>query len=258
MQTWQTRTTEVAHDIHQFTTYLPAEDFSFNQYLIVGDEPFLFHLGGRGLFDSVLAALNRVIPVASLRWLSFGHVESDENGSMNDWLAAAPHATVVHGTTGCAVSLDDLADRPPRPLANGEVVDIGGHQIRWIDTPHVPHGWEAGVIYDESTKTLFCGDLFTRSGSYPAISDHDPLAAATATEDVMGYCSLAPWSAAICRQLSELPIEALAPMHAPVFIGDIKAALLGLADDFERRIGIAGREPYRPHSMPSDPAGGDG
>ena len=109
---------------------------------------------------------SKVVPVESLRWISFGHVESDESGSMNDFLAVAPQATVAQSVIGCMVSINDLADRPPRPLADGEVLDIGGHRMRWIDTPHVPHGWEAGVLYDETTKTLFCGDLFTRQGAY--------------------------------------------------------------------------------------------
>src|SRR4051794_13503782 len=159
----ETRVTEIADGIHQLTTYVPEADFSFNQYLVAADEPMLFHTGGRQLFPLVSAAAAAVVPLADLRWISFGHVESDECGSMNDWLAAAPQATVVQGMTGCMVSIADLADRAPRPLPSGEVLDIGGHRMRWIDTPHVPHAWEAGVLYDETTRTLFCGDLFTRT-----------------------------------------------------------------------------------------------
>ena len=118
----------------------------------------------RGMFPLVSAGVAKVLPAESLRWVSFGHVEADECGSMNDWLALAPHATVAQSQIGCMVSIGDLADRPPRPLADGEKLDIGGHVVQWFDTPHVPHAWEAGVLYDATTKTLFCGDLFTRFG----------------------------------------------------------------------------------------------
>ena len=160
----ETRLTEIADGVHQMTTYVPDIDFSFNQYLVSGDEPLLFHAGPRQMFPLVSEAVSRVVPVDQMRWISFGHVEADECGSMNEWLAAAPQSTVVQSVTGCMVSLTDLADRAPRPLADGEVLDIGGHHIRWIDTPHVPHAWEAGIIYDETTRTLFCGDLFTQTG----------------------------------------------------------------------------------------------
>ena len=182
----ETRVTEVADGIHQLTTYVDVADFSFNQYLVTGDEPLLFHTGGRQLFPLVSEAISKVMPVESLRWISFGHVESDESGSMNDFLARAPAATVAQSVIGCMVSLNDLADRPPRPLGDGEVLDIGGHRLRWIDTPHVPHGWETGVLYDETTKTLLCGDLFTRQGAYDAASDDDVVGPAVAAEDVYG------------------------------------------------------------------------
>lgn len=179
-----------------------------------------------------------MIPVESLRWLSFGHVESDENGSMNQWLAAAPVAIVAQSQIGCDVSLNDLADRPPRPLADGEILDIGGHRMRWIDTPHVPHAWEAGIVYDETTRTLFCGDLFSQTGAYPALADGDPLGPAIQAEDFFHASSLAPSSGATCRKLADLDIAALALMHGPVFTGDCRAALLALADDYDRRIAL--------------------
>ena len=180
----ETRLTEIAPGIHQVTTHVAEMNFSFNQYLVAGDEALLFHTGPRRMFPLVSEAVARVMPVSELRWISFGHVEADESGSMNDWLSAAPHATVAQGVTGCMVSLNDLADRPPRPLADGEVIDIGGHRIRWIDTPHVPHGWDAGLVYDETTRTLLCGDLFTRTGSYAASTDSDIVGPAIAAEDI--------------------------------------------------------------------------
>ncbi len=236
----ETRVTEVSDGIHQLTTYVGDMDFSFNQYVINGDEPMLFHTGGRGLFPLVSNAVSKVMPVESLRWVSFGHVESDECGAMNEWLAAAPQATVAQGVIGCMVSLNDLADRAPRPLSDGEVLDIGGHRIRWIDTPHVPHAWEAGVIYDETTRTLFCGDLFTHGGSQPASTAGDIMGPTIAAENLFRYSSLAPASSATVRRLADLDVATLALMHGPAYTGDCRAALQDLADDFDKRIAEAG------------------
>jgi flavorubredoxin len=236
----ETRITEVTDGIYQTTTYVEQANFSFNQYLVAGEEPLLFHTGGRGLFPLVSDAMARVVPTDAMRWITFGHVESDESGSMNDWLAAAPNATVAQSVIGCMVSLNDLADRPPRPLADGEVLDIGGHRIRWIDTPHVPHAWEAGVIYDETTRTLFCGDLFTQTGAYVAASNDDIVGPAITAEDMFGAWSLAPGSSATLRRLAELDVSTLALMHGPAFSGDCRAALLDLADDVDKRIAGAG------------------
>ncbi len=163
-----TKIDAIAERIYRFSTFAPEiaapAGFTFNQYLIDAEEPLLFHCGPRMMFPLVSAALTTIIPIERLRWISFGHVEADECGSMNLWLAAAPRAQVVHGHTACMVSLNDLADRPPRALADGEVLDIGGRRVRYIDTPHVPHAWESGLIYEEITGMLFCGDLFTQVG----------------------------------------------------------------------------------------------
>ena len=232
----ETRVTEIADGVHQLTTHVADMNFSFNQYLVTGDEPLLFHTGPRQLFPLVSAAVSQVIPADQLRWVSFGHVEADECGSMNPWLELAPRATVAHSMTGCMVSLNDLADRPPRPLGNGEVIDAGTHRFRWIDTPHVPHAWEAGLIYDENTRTLFCGDLFTRLGTYDATSTDDLIEPAIAAEDVFNSSSLAPTSGATLRRLADLDITTLALMHGPAYTGDCRAALNDLANDYDRRI----------------------
>jgi flavorubredoxin len=233
----ETRLTEIADGIHQITTYLPAMDFSLNQYLLLGADPLLFHTGMRGMFPSVAEAVSRVIPPEDLRWISFGHVEADECGSMNEWLHTAPHAIVAQGMTGCMVSITDLADRAPRPLADGEVLDIGGRRLRWIDTPHVPHCWEAGLLYDETTRTLLCGDLFTQTGRYPASTTGDILGPAMASEDTFpGSSSLAPTSGTTVRQLADLNINTLAPMHGPTFTGNCYLSLIGLADNFDERV----------------------
>lgn len=235
----ETRVTEVGPGIYQLTTYLAEMNFSLNQYLVGGDEPLLFHTGMRGLFPLVSGAVARVLPPESLRWIGFGHVEADECGSMNLWLGSAPLATVVQGAVGCMVSISDLADRPPRPLDNGEVLDIGGHRMRWLDTPHLPHSWEAGLMYDETTHTLFCGDLFSQMGSPEPTTSGDIVGPAIDAENGFPSYSLHPGSPAMVRHLAELDVESLALMHGPVFIGDCNAALHELAADLDRRIADA-------------------
>jgi flavorubredoxin len=235
----ETRLTEIASGIYQLTTHVDEINFSFNQYLVTGDEPLLFHTGPRQMFPLVSGAVSRVTPIAQMHWITFGHFEADECGSMNDWLAAAPQSTVAQSVIGCMVSLNDFADRAPRPLADGEVLDIGGHRLRWIDTPHVPHGWDAGVLYDETTRTLLCGDLFTQIGAYEASGASDIVGPAIAAEDVFRASSLAPASGPTARRLAALEITTMALMHGPAFTGDCRAALLDLADDFDKRIAAA-------------------
>ena len=232
----ETRVAEIGEGTYQLMTYLEDMDFAVNQYLLTGDEPLLFHTGMRGLFPLVADAVERLIPIASLRWIGFGHVEADECGSMNEWLAAAPDATVIQGAVGCMVSIDDMADRPPRPLDPGETLDVGSHRLEWIDTPHVPHAWEAGVLFDHTTRLLLCGDLFSRNGRYPPTTTDDIVAPAIEAEDGFASMSLHPASGSIIRDLAERDISALALMHGPVFIGDCREALHGLAHDTERRI----------------------
>lgn len=232
----ETRVTEVADGIHQLSTFVGAP-VGFNQYLIAAEQPLLFHTGMRQMFPAVSAGVAAVLPPESLRWVSFGHVEADESGAMNDWLAIAPEATVAQGMIGCMVSISDLADRAPRTLMDGETLDIGGHVVQWFDTPHVPHAWEAGVLYDATAKTLFCGDLFTRFGEFEAATTTDIVGPAVQAEDEMpGGLSLHPSSGATIRRLAELDVQTLAPMHAPAFTGDCTSALHDLADDFDRRI----------------------
>lgn len=236
----QTRVAEIADGVYRLSTFIPEVappgGLTFNQFLISGDEPLLFHTGLRGLFPLVHAAAARVIDPQSLRWIAFGHYEADECGSMNDWLAAAPRAQVAHGQVGCDVSLNDMADRPPRPLADGEVIDLGGgKRVRYLATPHTPHGWDAGLLYEESTGTLLCGDLFTQQEDGPDLTEGDIVGPAIAAEDIFGYSALSPVMAPTLRRLATLAPRTLALMHGPAFRGDGAAALLALADDYERR-----------------------
>lgn len=236
----ETKTDEVADGVHRISTFVPEAGLAFNQYLLDADQPLLFHTGMRGLFPLVSDAVARIRPVEDLRWITFGHVEADECGSMNQWLAAAPAATVAHGALGCAVSVDDLADRTPRPLTDGEVLDLGGRTVRYLATPHVPHGWDAGVLFDETTSTLLCGDLFTMTGDRPAVDDGDPVGPAMEAEDLFGATCLAPATGSTIRRLAELGPTTLALMHGSAFTGDGAASLRALAGAYDDRIAAVG------------------
>ena len=240
----EARVSEIAHGIYRFSTYVPEvappAGFTFNQFLVVADEPLLFHTGPRRMFPMVRAAVAKVIAPERLRWITFGHVEADECGAMNEWLAIAPQAQVAHGAIGCSVQLADLADKTPRELANGEVLDLGaGKRVRYLDTPHTPHGWDAGVIYEESTATLLCGDLFTQVGNGPALTSSDIVGPAIVAEDMFNFSALNPAMGATIRRLEELSPRTLALMHGPSFNGDAVAALRALGDDYDRRIQLA-------------------
>jgi len=240
-----TRIDEIADGLYRLSTFVPAiaapAGFTFNQFLLVADEPLLFHCGLRGMFGTVSQAVARVLPLDRLRWIGFGHVEADECGAMNDWLAAAPAATVAHGALGCMVSLNDLADRPPRPLADDETIDLGGKRVRHIDTPHVPHGWEARVLFEETTRTLLCGDLFSHVGDGPALVESDIVGPAIAAEEMFQATCLTPATAPTIRRLADLAPRRLAVMHGSSFAGDASGALRELAGYYGRKLESATR-----------------
>jgi flavorubredoxin len=187
------------------------------------------------MFPLVSEAVSRIVPVERLRWITFGHVEADECGSMNQFLAAAPRAEVAHGVTGCFVSINDLADRAPRPLVDGEVIDLGGKRVRHIDTPHVPHAWEARVLYEETTGTLLCGDLFTHVGNTAALTSDDIVEPAMEAEAMFRSTSLAPDTPLVMSRLAELRPTTLALMHGASYNGDCGRALLDLANAYDER-----------------------
>jgi flavorubredoxin len=232
----RTRTDEIADGIYRFSTCVTDAapgGFTFNQFLIDAEEPLLFHTGPRRMFPLVSEAVARVVPLARLRWIAFGHVESDECGAMNEFLDAAPRAQVAHGAMGCVVSLDDLCDRPPRKLADGETIDLGGKRIRHIDTPHVPHNWEARVLFEETTLTLFCGDLFTHSGDGPALTEDDIVAPAIAAEKVFHATALSPLTGTTLRRLAGLEPQMLAVMHGSSTNVRCSDALMRLASAYD-------------------------
>lgn len=236
----ETKVSEIANGIYRLSTFTsaiaPPTGFTFNQFLILGDEPLMFHTGLRKMFPLNRDALSRIMSPERLRWIAFGHYEADECGAMNEWLTIARNAEIAHGQTGCNVSVNDMADRTPRVLADGETIDLGdGKRVRYIDTPHTPHGWDAGVMYEESTGTLLCGDLFTQLGDGPALTDRDVVGPAIAAEDLFQYSALAPDMGGALRRLANLSPKRLALMHGPSFEGNGAAALSALADEYERR-----------------------
>jgi flavorubredoxin len=232
-----TKINEIADGIFRFCTCVPdvtPDGFTFNQFLIKAEEPLLFHTGYRAMFPLISEAVSKVVPLEKIRWITFGHVEADECGSMNQWLAAAPRSQVAHGAVGVMVSLNDMADRPPRMLEDSEVIDLGGRRVRHIDTPHVPHGWEARVLFEETTRTLMCGDLFTHTGDGPALTAEDIVGPAQKAEELFHASCLAPNSGATIRQLAALLPKTLALMHGSSFNGDADGALRDLADLYDR------------------------
>ena len=224
----ETNTTEIAPDVFRLSTFVPEigpTGFTFNQFLIRADEPLLFHTGPRQMFPSVRAAVASLIPVKSLRWVAF---------------EAAPQATVAHGEVGCMVSLNDLADRPPRALQHGEVLDLGGKRVRHLDTPHVPHCWEARVLFEETTRTLLCGDLFTHFGKDPALTSNDIVGPAKEAEAAFKASCLTPTTGSTIRSLAELEPAVLGIMHGSSYNGDCATALHDLAGVYDELHAAAG------------------
>lgn len=230
-----TRIDEIADGIFRISTPVPIPaipgGFTFNQILIRDESPLLFHTGPRGLFESTRAAIETVLPVASLRYLSYGHFEADECGAMNALLALAPGAVPLCGHVSAMVSMGDMADRPPQAMADGEELDLGRHRVRWLDTPHVPHGWDAGLLWESSTRTLLCGDLFTQPGAgLPALTEGDILGPSEEMRMGMGYFSCQSKARVTLARLAALRPQVLATMHGSAFRGDGAALLHGLAE----------------------------
>jgi flavorubredoxin len=231
-----TNIAEIAEGIYRINTPVPIPGamFNFNQYLIADDEPLLFHTGLRGLFPLVREAIDRVLPSSSLRYLACSHFEADECGALNEFLAAAPQAEALCSQIGALVSMGDYADRPPRALADGEEIVTGRHTLRWLDTPHVPHGWDCGLMLETTTNTLLCGDLFTQGGTGEiAVTESDILEPSEAFRQPLDYFAHAPQTRTTLTRLSELKPTTLACMHGSAWRGDGAALLLALADAIE-------------------------
>jgi flavorubredoxin len=204
--------------------------FNFNQYLVVDDEPLLFHTGPRRMFPLVAEAIGKRMPLEGLRYVAFSHFEADECGALNDFLAAAPQAVPVCSQVAAMVSVNDVADRPARALADGEVLDLGKHRLRWLDTPHVPHGWECGFMMELETRTLLCGDLFTQGGSGATpVTDGDILEPSEQFRLQMDYYAHTPETAATLERIAREEPRTLACMHGSAYRGDGARLLRALA-----------------------------
>jgi flavorubredoxin len=249
----QTNVDQIADRIYRISTCIPEiapGGFTFNQFLVDAEEPLLYHTGMRQLFPLVREAVERVMPVDRLRWIAFAHLEADECGSVNDFLAVAPGAQVAHGALGVMLSLDDHCARPPRPMAEGEVIDLGGAELARrvveIGTPHVPHNWESHVFFEQETRTLFCGDLLTQVGDGPALRTDDIIEDAIAAEELFHQTSLGPAVPATLRRLADLEPQRLAIMHGSSYEGDCATMLRTMADVFEQRFGCGTGIPSQP------------
>ena len=220
--------------IHTPVSGIPG-GFSFNQILVLDDEPLLFHTGMRSLFPAVKAAIETVMPFEQLRWIGFSHVESDECGALPEMLAAAPNATAVASVVGAQIALGDSVDRPARGLANGEVLATGTRRFRWIDAPHVPHSWECGFLFEETARTLLCGDLFTQPGAdHKPLIEGDILGPSEAFRAQMDYFSHARHARSNLESLAALEPRTLACMHGSAWVGDGAKLLRALADAWDR------------------------
>ncbi len=229
-----THVSEIAPDIYRISAFVPEINLQFNHFLIRDEEPLLFHTGMRRMFPFIHEAVAKVIAPAKLRWISFSHFEVDECGALNEWLDVAPDAVAACSQVGAMVNLSDYANRPPRGLARHEVLETGSHRLRFCPTPHLPHGWDAGVLFDESTGTLFCSDLFHQTGDVEPLTESDVIgrtAAAMAEYrggPLMDYMPYTSYSSRLLRELAELEPQTLAVMHGSSFRGDGAKALADL------------------------------
>lgn len=230
-----TTVSEVAPDVFRISTWVPDAGLEFAQFVVRDDEPLLFHTGMRAMFPAVREAVAKVIDPAKLKWISFSHFEADECGALNEWLGAAPNAQAMCSIVGKIVSVDDFASRPARPLAHGEVVATGRYRFRFLQTPHVPHCWEAGLLFEETKATLFCSDLFQQGGELEPVTHSEIVS--RHRDGLVAYqqgpfLNPIPWTPntePTLLALAELKPATLATMHGSVFVGDGAASLRDLA-----------------------------
>jgi flavorubredoxin len=238
------KVSQIAPEVYRISTFHPDFGIQFNQFLVRDDEPFLMHTGMHKMFAATREGVAAVIDPATVRWIGFSHFESDECGALNDWLAIAPHAQAVCSFVGKTVTVDDFAARPARSLADDEVLETGARRLRFLATPHVPHGWDAGLFFEESGRTLFCSDLFFQPGDPAPLSPApDVLERASAAIHAGAHGPLAndvpytPYTDATLRRLAALDTRTLAVMHGSSFSGDGRTEFLDLARVLEEVLG---------------------
>jgi flavorubredoxin len=229
--------TEIAPDVYRICFYLPQIDLQFSQFLIKDDEPVLFHTLMRGMFPQTREAVAKLISPEKLRWISFSHFEADECGALNEWLAIAPHAQAVCSPLAALVNINDFANRPARQLTAQETLCTGRYRFRYINTPQLPHGWDAGVMFEETSQSLFCSDILHQHGQCDALTTSDvlgrvrqTLTAYQASPLLAGYQPFTPQTGRTLEQLAQLAPQRLVTMHGSVYEGDGATALRGLAE----------------------------
>lgn len=239
----ESKITEIAPDVYRISTFHPDFGIQFNQFLIKDDEPFIMHTGLKKMFPITLEAVASLIDPTELCWIGFSHFESDECGALNKWLTLAPQAQAVCSFVGAMVMVNDFADRPARPLDDGEVLEIGSHRLKFLATPHVPHAWDAGLFFEESDKTLLCSDLFFHPGDPEPLTESDVVgrARASITEGLSGPLAndmpYTPYTDSTLRRLADLEPRTLALMHGSSFRGDGRTAILDLAGVIQEKLG---------------------
>ena len=239
--------TEIAPNVYRISILWPDINLQFNHFLVVDDEPLLYHTGMRRMFPEVLKAMKTIIDPTKLRWIGFSHFEVDECGALNDWLRIAPLAQAVSGVVGSLVNLTDFADRPPRALNADETFSTGKSRFRYRPTPHLPHGWDAGVLFEETQRVLFCSDLFHHNGDVEALTESDILGRVrTAIIDyqagpLMDYMPYTPNTRPLLHGLSALKPKTLATMHGSSFTGDCAKALIDLDAVMKETLGAPSR-----------------
>lgn len=247
---------EIEQGVHRISILMPEINLQFNHFLVVDDEPMLYHTGMRRMFPQVLEAVGRIIDPATLRWIGFSHFEVDECGSLNDWLKVAPRAQAVTGTVGALVNLNDFAERPPRALAPDETFSTGRFRYRYRPTPHLPHGWDAGVLFEETQRVLFCSDLFHHDGDVEPLTEADILGrvrsaiVAYQAGPLMDYMPYTPNTRPLLEGLASLKPRTLATMHGSSFRGDGGKALIELDGVMKEVLG----KPSRPQSPAVPPS----
>jgi flavorubredoxin len=216
---------EIAQDVYRFSLFVPEINLQFNQFLIKDEEPLLFHTGMRSIFPLVREAVSKVINPADLRWISFGHFEADECGSLNEWLEIAPKAEAVCSQIGAMINVNDFASRPAKGLTDNEVLETGKYRFRYIHTPHLPHGWDAGSLFEETNQTLFCSDLFHQSGDAQAFSESNVIEKvresliAYQSSPLADYMPFSTRTESNLEKLVRLQSKTIVPMHGSAFSG---------------------------------------
>lgn len=236
-------TTEIAPDLYRLSIHVPQFDLQFNHFLVRDEEPLLYHAGMRGMFPELREAVSRIIDPATIRWIGYSHFEVDECGALNDWLAIAPRAQALAGAIGAMVNLSDFAIRPPRALAEGETLQTGTYRFRFQPTPHFPHGWDAGMLFEETRRTLFCSDLFHHEGDPEPLTESDLVGRTRAASvknqagPLMDYVPWTPHTPRHLETLAALEPRTLAVMHGSSFVGDGAKSLRDLGPVFREVFG---------------------